>query len=66
MRRRLAISSSVYGSITGPNSTRARNERGVTMRVVLVGGTPEHFRTYLTGERKKWSDIIQKRGIKVE
>jgi len=34
--------------------------------VVLVGGTPEHFRTYLAGERKKWSDIIQKRGIKVD
>ena len=34
--------------------------------VVLVGGTPEHFRTYLAVERKRWSDVIQKRGIKVE
>jgi len=34
--------------------------------VVLVGGTPEHFRTYLAVERKRWSEIIQKRGIKVE
>ena len=34
--------------------------------VVLVGGTPEHFRTYLAAERSKWADLIKKRGIKVE
>jgi len=33
--------------------------------VVLVGGTPEHFRSYLAAERKKWSAIIQKQGIKL-
>ena len=34
--------------------------------VVLVGGTPEQFRAYLAAERKKWGEIIQKRGIKVD
>ena len=34
--------------------------------VVLVGGSPEHFRAYIAAERKKWSDLIQKRGIRVE
>jgi tripartite-type tricarboxylate transporter receptor subunit TctC len=34
--------------------------------VVLVGGTPEQFKAYLATERKKWGELIQKRGIKVE
>jgi tripartite-type tricarboxylate transporter receptor subunit TctC len=34
--------------------------------VVLVGGTPQQFRSYLTAERSKWSEVIQKRGIKVD
>jgi tripartite-type tricarboxylate transporter receptor subunit TctC len=34
--------------------------------VVIVGGTPEQFRAYLAAERRKWSDVIQKRGIKVD
>ena len=34
--------------------------------VVLVGGTPEYFRAYLAVERKKWGEVIQKRGIKVD
>ena len=34
--------------------------------VVLVGGTPEQFQSYLAAERRKWSEVIQKRGIKVE
>jgi tripartite-type tricarboxylate transporter receptor subunit TctC len=34
--------------------------------VVLVGGTPEQFRSYLSAERSKWAELIQKRGIKVE
>jgi tripartite-type tricarboxylate transporter receptor subunit TctC len=34
--------------------------------VVLVGGTPEHFRSYLAAERRKWGEVIQKRGIKVD
>ena len=34
--------------------------------VVLVGGPPEQFRTYLASERSKWGDLIQKRGIKVD
>ena len=25
---------------------------------------PEYFRSYLVAERRKWSDIIQKQGIK--
>jgi tripartite-type tricarboxylate transporter receptor subunit TctC len=34
--------------------------------VVLVGGTPEQFQSYLAAERRKWGDVIQKRGIKVD
>ena len=34
--------------------------------VVLVGGPPEKFAQYLAGERAKWSDVIHKRGIKVD
>lgn len=34
--------------------------------VVLVGGAPEQFASFLASERRKWSDLIQKRGIKVE
>ncbi len=34
--------------------------------VVLVGGTPEQFAQYLAVERKKWTEVIQKRNIRVE
>ena len=34
--------------------------------VVLVGGPAEQFRAYLAAERTKWSELIQKRGIKVD
>lgn len=34
--------------------------------VMLVGGTPEQFQTYLTAERRKWSEVVQKRGIRVD
>ncbi len=54
---------------TGINTVLADPEYRKQMAdigVVLVGGTPEHFRTYLAAERSKWADLIQKRGIKVE
>ena len=35
------------------------------LAVVLVGGTPEQFRSYLAAERKRWGEIIQKQGIKL-
>ena len=34
------------------------------MRIPL--GTPEEFDAYIKQERKRWGDIIQKTGIKVE
>jgi tripartite-type tricarboxylate transporter receptor subunit TctC len=34
--------------------------------VVVVGGAPEQFAQFLANERKKWSDVIQKRGIRVD
>lgn len=34
--------------------------------VVLVGGPPEQFAQFLASERRKWGDLVQKRGIKVE
>ncbi|MGZ5092535.1 MAG: Bug family tripartite tricarboxylate transporter substrate binding protein [Burkholderiales bacterium] len=33
--------------------------------VVVVGGTPEQFGAYLSAERKRWGEIIQKQGIKL-
>jgi tripartite-type tricarboxylate transporter receptor subunit TctC len=36
------------------------------LRVVVLGGTPQQFRDYLAAERKNWSELIQKRGIKVD
>ena len=33
--------------------------------VVVVGGTPDQFRAYLSAERKRWGEIIQKQGIKL-
>ena len=35
------------------------------LAVVLVGGTPEQFRSYLAAGRKRWGEIIQKQGIKL-
>lgn len=35
------------------------------LAVVLVGGTPEQFRLFLAAERKRWGEIIQKQGIKL-
>ena len=34
--------------------------------VVLVGGAPEKFAQFLTAERKKWSEVIAQRGLRVE
>jgi hypothetical protein len=34
--------------------------------VVIVGGPPGQFAQFLASERKKWSDVIQKRGIKAD
>jgi hypothetical protein len=34
--------------------------------VVLVGGPREKFAQFLASERAKWSDVIHKRGIKVD
>ena len=33
--------------------------------VVIVGGTPEQFRSYLSAARRRWGEIIQKQGIKL-
>jgi tripartite-type tricarboxylate transporter receptor subunit TctC len=33
--------------------------------VVVVGGTAEQFRVYLAAERKRWGEIIQRQGIKL-
>jgi tripartite-type tricarboxylate transporter receptor subunit TctC len=32
--------------------------------VNLAGGTPEQLRSYIASEKKKWTPIIQKQGIK--
>ena len=35
------------------------------LAVLLVGGTPERFKSFLAAERKRWGEIIQKQGIKL-
>ena len=60
---RIAIlNRAVNTALADPDYKKQMAELGV----VLVGGTPEHFRAYIAVERKKSGELIQKRGIKVE
>ncbi|MEI7446901.1 MAG: tripartite tricarboxylate transporter substrate binding protein [Burkholderiales bacterium] len=41
-------------------------ERLQTLGVEPVGGSPESFRDYLLGERRKWAALVRARGIKAD
>ena len=41
-------------------------ERMTTIGVEPVGGSKEDFKTYLTGERKKWAQVISTAKIKAD
>jgi tripartite-type tricarboxylate transporter receptor subunit TctC len=41
-------------------------ERLTTIGVEPVGGTPEEFRTYLVGERRKWAAVIRAAKIRAD
>jgi tripartite-type tricarboxylate transporter receptor subunit TctC len=57
-----ALNLAINKALADPDYKKQMAELGV----MLVGGTPEHFRAYIAAERRKWGELIQKRGIKVE
>jgi tripartite-type tricarboxylate transporter receptor subunit TctC len=57
-----ALNLAINNALTDPDYRKQMAELGV----MLVGGTPEYFRAYLASERRKWGELIQKRGIKVD
>lgn len=54
------INRAVNGVLNDPQYRKQMAERGVE----VMGGTPEDFRAYLSSERRKWAEIIEKQGIK--
>lgn len=55
------LNRAINTALSDPQYRKQMSELGV----VLVGGTPAQFQAFLAAERKKWSEVIQKRGIKV-
>ena len=48
--------------LTGPGEAKLWQDRGLD----VIASTPEDFAARLVNERKKWGDVIKKRGIKAE
>ena len=48
--------------LTGPGEAKLWQDRGLD----VIASTPEDFAGRLVNERKKWGDVIKKRGIKAE
>ena len=48
--------------LTGPGEAKLWQDRGLD----VIASSPEHFAARLVNERKKWGDVIKKRGIKAE
>ena len=48
--------------LTGPGEAKLWQERGLD----VIASSPEEFATRIASERKKWGDVIKKRGIKAE
>lgn len=44
----------------------AFRKRVMDMGVTLMGGTPEDVTSYIVSEKKKWSEVVQTAGIKVD
>ena len=48
--------------LTGPGEAKLWQDRGLD----VIASSPEDFAVRLASERKKWGDVIKKRGIKAE
>jgi tripartite-type tricarboxylate transporter receptor subunit TctC len=48
--------------LTGPGEAKLWQDRGLD----VIASSPEDFAARLVNERKKWGDVIKKRGIKAE
>jgi len=55
-----ALNRSINTVLNDPEYKKQMADIGVN----LAGGTPEQLRSYIAAERKKWTPIIQKQGIK--
>jgi tripartite-type tricarboxylate transporter receptor subunit TctC len=41
-------------------------EKLASQGAILVGDSPEHFRTYIDGETRKWAKVIKDAGVQTE
>lgn len=55
-----ALNRSINAVLNDPEYKKQMADIGVN----LAGGTPEQLRSYIASEKKKWTPIIQKQGIK--
>ena len=55
-----ALNRAINTAVSDPEYKSAMAELGVS----LVGGTPEQFAAFIAAERRKFSELIQKQGIK--
>jgi tripartite-type tricarboxylate transporter receptor subunit TctC len=55
-----AINRDINAVLKDASYRRQMGDLGVN----LLGGTPEQFRAFLVAERRKWSELIQKLGIR--
>jgi tripartite-type tricarboxylate transporter receptor subunit TctC len=44
----------------------AVKEKLASQGATLTGGTPEHFRSFIESEIKKWAKVINDAGVKTE
>lgn len=59
-----AVQVKLHAAFASALATPQVRERLTSMGVEPVGGSSESFRTYLLGERRKWSGVIQSANIK--
>jgi tripartite-type tricarboxylate transporter receptor subunit TctC len=55
-----ALNRGINAALNDPEYKKQMADIGVN----LAGGTPEQLRAYIASEKKKWTPIIQKQGIK--
>lgn len=60
-----AVVTKLHSAFAAALAMPEMRERLTAMGVEPVGGSSESFRTYLLGERRKWSDVISTAKIKV-
>jgi tripartite-type tricarboxylate transporter receptor subunit TctC len=56
-----ALSKLVNEALNDPGYRKAMAELGAQ----VIGGTPEHFRSHLVAERKKWAEVIKRENIRI-